>query len=44
MGLAKRLKITPQYLGDVLHGRRDLKGIMRRLGYQQVILYEREKP
>ena len=41
IGLAHRLKITPQYLCDVLQGRRGLKGILKRLGYRQVILYER---
>ena len=40
--LATRLKITPQYLCDVLQGRRGLKGILKRLGYRQVVLYERE--
>lgn len=44
LGLAARLKISPQYLCDVLQGRRGMKGILRRLGYQQVILYERRKP
>jgi hypothetical protein len=41
--LAKRLKISPQYLCDVLNGRRELKGILARLGYQQVILYEKRR-
>ena len=42
LALATRLKITPQYLCDVLQGRRGPKGILKRLGYRQVILYERE--
>lgn len=43
-GLAKRLKITPQYLCDVLNGRREPKRVLARLGYRQVILYEKDQP
>lgn len=41
-GLAERLKITPQYLCDVLNGRREPKRILARLGYRQVVLYEKQ--
>lgn len=38
---AKQLGVSAQYLGDVLHGRRDLSGkIVTALGYRRVVLYE----
>lgn len=38
--LAQRLGISPQYLCDVLHGRRALSGrVAKRLGYERVIRY-----
>lgn len=39
--LAARLRISPQYLGDVLHGRRDISAALAaNLGYTRVVLFQ----
>lgn len=42
-GLARQLAITPQYLNDVLCGRRSPAKVLARFGLRQVVRYE-EKP
>lgn len=42
--LAERLDISPQYLCDVLHGRREPHQILRRLGYERVVTYRKATP
>ena len=38
---AKRLGISPQYLNDVIRGRRDISDEMaRKFGYRRVVLFE----
>lgn len=38
---AKRLRVSAQYLGDLLHGRRPLVGkIVTALGYRRVVMFE----
>ncbi len=40
--VAKRLRLTPQYINDVLHRRRPVSGQMaKKLGYKRVIVFER---
>lgn len=36
---AERLGISPQYLHDVLHGRRDIDALAERMGYRSLTLY-----
>lgn len=37
--LAERLDISPQYLCDVLNGRRDPEWVLRRFGFERVVTY-----
>ncbi len=37
--VARALRVSPSYINDVLHGRRDVTGIAERLGYQSVVRY-----
>ena len=41
--LAEKLGISPQYLGDVLAGRRDPAHVLARFGLRRVITYEKAK-
>lgn len=42
--LAKRLRLTPQYINDVLHKRRPVSAEMaKKLGYKRVIVFEKAK-
>lgn len=42
--LAKLLGITPAYLGDILHGRRDPgKSILSALKLERIVRYEKQK-
>ncbi len=42
--LAKRLRLTPQYVNDVLHKRRPISAeLAKKLGYKRVIVFERSK-
>lgn len=36
---AKALEISPQYLSDVLHGKRDPARVLRRIGYERLVHY-----
>lgn len=38
--LAERLAITPQYLNDVLRGRRGPELVLRRFGLRRIVRYE----
>lgn len=40
--VAQVLKVTPQHVGDMLRGRRDVSDkIARRLGYEKIILFKK---
>lgn len=40
--LAEKLGVSPAYLGDVLHGRREPgRSILEPLGFRRVVLYEK---
>lgn len=40
--VAKRLRLTPQYINDVLHRRRPVSSEMaKKLGYRRVVVFER---
>ena len=40
--VAKRLRLTPQYINDVLHQRRPVSAKMaKKLGYKRVVVFER---
>ncbi len=40
---AEHLGISPQYLSDVLHGRREIsKNLAERLGYERVVVFYRK--
>lgn len=40
--VAKRLRLTPQYINDVLHSRRPVSAKMaKKLGYKRIIVFER---
>ncbi len=42
--VAKRLRLTPQYINDVLHSRRPISAKMaKRLGYKRVVVFERTR-
>ena len=42
--VAKRLRLTPQYVNDVLHKRRPISAeLAKKLGYKRVIVFERAK-
>lgn len=37
---ASHLKVSPQYLSDVLRGRREIsRELARKLGYQRIVIY-----
>jgi hypothetical protein len=39
------LNITPQYLNDILHGRRDIsEQVADRLGYRRLVVFEKRFP
>ena len=39
---ADRMRLTPQYIKDVLHRRRPVSGQMaKKLGYKRVVVFER---
>ena len=41
---AKKLKISPAYLSDILHGRRDVSdSIAQMLGYRKIKVFEKVK-
>ena len=40
--VADRMRLTPQYINDVLHRRRPVSGAMaKKLGYKRVVVFER---
>ncbi len=42
--VAKRMRLTPQYINDVLHRRRPVsKEMAKKLGYRRVIVFERAR-
>ena len=42
--VAKRLRLTPQYVNDVLHKRRPISAeLAKKLGYKRVIVFERAR-
>jgi transcriptional regulator with XRE-family HTH domain len=43
--VARHLNITPQYLNDILHGRRDIsEQVADRLGYRRLVVFEKRFP
>ena len=39
---ARALKVSPQYLNDVLNGRRDPARVLERIGLRRVVTYEEQ--